>query len=46
MKTHIDKPKARRIDPWLIVSLGFVLVVGAGAALAPWISPYAVGGLE
>ena len=46
MKTLLDKPKVHRIDPWLIVSLGFVLVVGANAALAPWISPYAVGGLE
>jgi oligopeptide transport system permease protein len=32
-------------DPWLILSLGFVLVVTLSAALAPWISPYKAGGL-
>ncbi len=46
METQINKRRVQPIDPWLFVSLGFVLLVGAGAALAPWISPYAAGGLE
>ncbi|HEX2226286.1 MAG TPA: ABC transporter permease [Candidatus Binatia bacterium] len=33
-------------DPWLALSLGFVLVVLLGAALGPWLSPYTASGLQ
>jgi oligopeptide transport system permease protein len=33
-------------DPPALLSLGFVLVVCAGALLVPWLSPYIAGGLE
>jgi oligopeptide transport system permease protein len=43
-------PTARQnslsFDPWLALSLGFVLIIALGAALAPWLSPYAAGGLQ
>jgi hypothetical protein len=37
--------QARR-DPWIALSLGFVLIVTVSAALTPWLSPYSAGGLE
>jgi oligopeptide transport system permease protein len=46
MTTAVTKHNAIRSDPWLTVSLGFVLLVTMGAALAPWVSPYAAGGLQ
>jgi oligopeptide transport system permease protein len=38
--------KAAELDPWLILSFGFVLIVALSAALAPWLSPYSAGGLQ
>jgi oligopeptide transport system permease protein len=45
MATPIDNRPIQR-DPWLALSLGFVLIVTLSAALAPWLSPYGAGGLE
>jgi oligopeptide transport system permease protein len=42
----IAKRKHVGFEPWLILSLAFVLIVALGAALAPWLSPYAPGGLQ
>jgi oligopeptide transport system permease protein len=33
-------------EPWLALSLAFVIIVALCAALAPWLSPYAAGGLQ
>jgi len=46
MLIQLDNRNAVRRDPWLALSLGFVLIVTLGAALAPWLSPYSAGGLE
>lgn len=46
MATHIANRHAIRRDPWLALSLGFVLIVTLSATLAPWLSPYSAGGLE
>ena len=42
----ILKLKFDRTEPWLTVSLAFVLIVAVSAALAPWLSPYPAGGLQ
>ena len=41
-----QNPVAKFLSPLLAASAGFVLIVIAAAFFAPWISPYAVGGLE
>jgi len=46
MSTRLDNRHAVRHDPWLALSLGFVLIVTLSATLAPWLSPYSAGGLE
>jgi oligopeptide transport system permease protein len=46
MTTRIDNRYAAQHDPWLALSLGFVLIVTVSAMLAPWLSPYSAGGLE
>ncbi|MDP2606198.1 MAG: ABC transporter permease [Deltaproteobacteria bacterium] len=46
MATRIANRHAIRRDPWLALSLGFVLIVTLSATLAPWLSPYSAGGLE
>lgn len=46
MATRIVKTKFTQRSPWLTVSVGFVLIVAASAALAPWLSPYPAGGLQ
>lgn len=46
MATRIAKSKFTPRSPSLTVSLGFVLIVAVSAALAPWLSPYAAGGLQ
>jgi len=46
MANPVEKPNTCAFDPWLTLSLGFVLVVTLSAALAPWLSPYATGGLQ
>jgi oligopeptide transport system permease protein len=47
---HMINPLVKQnrfsIDPWLVLSLGFVLIVAISAALAPWLSPYSAGGLQ
>lgn len=43
---RIEKQEVNRTDPWLTVSLGFVLLVVLSAALAPWLSPYKASGLQ
>jgi oligopeptide transport system permease protein len=40
------QPIRRARDPLFVSSLLFILVVAAGAFLAPWISPYSAGGFE
>jgi oligopeptide transport system permease protein len=44
--TQIEKQKVNRSDPWLAVSLGFVVIVMLSAGLVPWLSPYAASGLQ
>lgn len=34
-----------RRDPWLLLSLGFILIIALSAALGPWVSPYSAAGL-
>ena len=46
MAIPIGTRNAVQHDPWLALSLGFVLMVTLSAALAPWFSPYSAGGLE
>ena len=46
MATRLDNRNAVQHDAWFALSLGFVLIVTLGAALAPWLSPYSAGGLE
>jgi oligopeptide transport system permease protein len=46
MANLLAKRSTVSFDPWLTVSLGFVLLITVGAALAPWVSPYAAGGLQ
>jgi len=46
MANLIAKQKSASFDPWLILSLALVVIVAVGAALAPWLSPYAAGGLQ
>jgi len=46
MSTRLDNRNTVQHDPWLALSLGFVLMVTLSAALAPWFSPYSAGGLE
>jgi oligopeptide transport system permease protein len=46
MANPVEKPNTGSFDPWLTLSLGFVLIVALSAALAPWLSPYAAGGLQ
>jgi oligopeptide transport system permease protein len=43
---QIQGHTVKRIDPWLTISLGFVLLVVLSAALAPWLSPYEASGLQ
>jgi oligopeptide transport system permease protein len=33
-------------DPWLAFSFGFIVLIMLGAALAPWLSPYAASELQ
>jgi len=46
MATRIARGQFTQRSPWLTVSLAFVLIVALSAALAPWLSPYAAGGLQ
>jgi oligopeptide transport system permease protein len=46
MANPLVKQKSVSTDPWLILSLGFVVIVAVSAALAPWLSPYSAGGLH
>jgi oligopeptide transport system permease protein len=46
MATGIARRKFTQRSLWLTVSLAFVLIVALSAALAPWLSPYAAGGLQ
>jgi oligopeptide transport system permease protein len=46
MASLVSKRQRAGFEPWLALSLGFVLIVALSAALAPWLSPYAAGGLQ
>src|SRR3990172_12820392 len=46
MSTRLANRNVVGHDPWLALSLGFVLIVTLSGALAPWFSPYSAGGLE
>jgi oligopeptide transport system permease protein len=46
MANLLAKRNTVSFDPWLAVSLGFVVIVMFSAALAPWLSPYAASGLQ
>jgi oligopeptide transport system permease protein len=46
MANLLVRRNAVSFDPWLALSLGFILLVVLSAALAPWLSPHPASGLQ